>query len=86
MRFMLIHSKTPTIEYRDDDVKAHCFGPFDSFEEAAAFHVEADDDCYSWALPIMGPHAIDIIEGDIALRFWKATGKTPPDFRQPDDA
>jgi hypothetical protein len=63
MRFIIVHSRTATINADTNDptpVEAHCFGPFASLEAAADFEYQAPDDCFKVAVPLTGPAIEDI--------------------------
>lgn len=69
MRAMVVHSIDPTINVDANDptpARAHCFGPFDSLEEAEMFDRESPDTCYRLVLPITGPWAEDVA---LAIRY-----------------
>ena len=57
-RVIVIHSRYPVIN--QIDAAAHCFGPFDSYEEALAWDQTAPDDCYKWALDLVGADDQDV--------------------------
>lgn len=60
-RVIIIHARTPVLDARDpESIIAHCFGPFDNVGAAIAFANEsAPDDCFKFALDLVGPAAAD---------------------------
>lgn len=75
MRAMIVHSRDANINCDPTDstpARAHCFGPFDSVEEAELFESTAPpDDCYKVLLPITGPWPEDI---DAAIAYEREHG------------
>jgi hypothetical protein len=60
-RYIIVHSATPNIFAPSSE--AHCFGPFDSFEDAELFEESTPKDtCLHVALEIVGPDLNDIVE------------------------
>jgi hypothetical protein len=54
----------------DERMTAHCFGPFDSHDEAVAFEdaSSAEDDCIKISIPIVGPGHEDMFRTEIVER------------------
>lgn len=60
-RVLIIHSREPILDCTVDGGLAHAFGPFDSFEEAEAWNnAGIEDDCFKFAIPLVGPLNEDI--------------------------
>jgi hypothetical protein len=75
MRAVIVHSRDARINADAKDptpARAHCFGPFDSLEEAELFEQSAPpDDCYKVVLPITGPWPEDV---QLAIAYEREHG------------
>lgn len=61
-RIIVVHSRDPILDHNNPDLLlAHCFGPFESFEEAQEFDDVEPDACYKFALPLVGPDIADLL-------------------------
>lgn len=80
-RYILVHSHKATLDANALDPRAHCFGPFDSWDDLVAFDAAMPtDSCYRFAFPLAGPKTkdIDVASVGAALGLRPAARMLPP--------
>ena len=82
-RYVLIHTRQAVTGPESLDRAAHAFGPFDTYDDLVAFDGQwMEDDCYRFAVPVIGPERRDMTIAAIAMSL----GARPAALTLPDRA
>src|SRR5213076_1585216 len=67
-RIIVVHCREPLISLQPglgEMTPAHCFSPFDDYQQALAHDAEVPDSCWKLALDLVGPDLLDMVASAI---------------------
>jgi hypothetical protein len=77
-RFILVHSHDATLDAHHLDRRGHAFGPFDDYSDLVEFDAQtANDSCYRFAIPLVGPQSKDVLLTIQGLTLGARPGAMP---------